>query len=40
MLRRWAAEDVSDEPDWDVADIEPIQFRVPVVEPEADAGAR
>jgi len=24
MLDRWEAEDVSDEPDWDVGDIEPI----------------
>jgi hypothetical protein len=24
MLDRWEAEDVSDEPDWDIRDIEPI----------------
>lgn len=24
MLKRWEAEDVSDEPDWDPEDIEPI----------------
>jgi hypothetical protein len=24
MLDRWEAEDVSDEPDWDIADIEPL----------------
>lgn len=24
MLDRWAAEDVSDEPDWDVGDIRPV----------------
>lgn len=24
MLDRWEAEDVSDEPDWDIGDIEPI----------------
>lgn len=32
MLRRWSAEDVSDEPDWDVASIEPLRFRGVVVE--------
>ena len=36
MFDRWEAEDVADEPDWDVDDIEPIEFRVPVV--ESDAG--
>ena len=34
MLERWAAEDVSDEPDWDVEDIEPMRFRRAVVEPD------
>jgi hypothetical protein len=29
MLDRWSAEDVSDEPDWDVADIAPIALRIP-----------
>jgi hypothetical protein len=24
MLDRWEAEDVSDEPDWDIGDVEPI----------------
>jgi len=32
MLKRWAAEDVSDEPDWDVEDIEPVRFRRVVVD--------
>lgn len=27
MLDRWAAEDVSDEPEWDVGDIQPMTFR-------------
>ena len=27
LLARWAAEDVSDEPDWDVDQIESIAFR-------------
>ncbi len=27
MLDRWAAEDVSDEPDWDVGDIERLALR-------------
>jgi hypothetical protein len=26
MLERWAAEDVSDEPDWDVGQVERITF--------------
>jgi hypothetical protein len=26
MFERWAAEDVSDEPDWDVEQIERIRF--------------
>ncbi len=34
MLERWAAEDVSDEPEWDVDDIEPMRFRRVVVEPD------
>jgi hypothetical protein len=29
MLDRWDAEDVSDEPDWDVTDIEPVALRIP-----------
>jgi hypothetical protein len=27
MLDRWAAEDVSDEPEWDVGDIQPAALR-------------
>jgi hypothetical protein len=27
MLDRWAAEDVSDEPEWDVGDIQPMTLR-------------
>jgi len=27
MLDRWAAEDVSEEPEWDVGDIQPMTFR-------------
>jgi hypothetical protein len=27
MLDRWAAEDASDEPDWDVSDLEPLSLR-------------
>lgn len=27
MLDRWAAEDVTDEPEWDVGDIQPMSFR-------------
>jgi hypothetical protein len=27
MLDRWAAEDVSDEPEWDVGDIQPVTLR-------------
>jgi hypothetical protein len=27
MLSRWEAEDVSSEPDWDVADNEPFKLR-------------
>ena len=27
MLDRWKSEDVSDEPDWDVSDIEPLALR-------------
>ena len=34
MLKRWAAEDVSDEPVWDVEDIQPMRFRGAVVEPD------
>jgi hypothetical protein len=26
MLQRWAAEDVTGEPDWDVAGVEPVRF--------------
>jgi hypothetical protein len=29
MFGRWAAEDVSDEPDWDVDEIERIRFSSP-----------
>jgi hypothetical protein len=29
MFERWAAEDVSDEPDWDVEQIERIRFSSP-----------
>lgn len=29
MLDRWEKDDASDEPDWDVADVEPIALRVP-----------
>ncbi len=36
MFARWAEQDVSDEPEWDIADIEPIRFRVPVLDVEAD----
>jgi hypothetical protein len=27
MLDRWAAEDISDEPEWDVGDIQPMTLR-------------
>jgi hypothetical protein len=27
MLDRWETEDVSDEPEWDLTDIEPVMFR-------------
>lgn len=27
MLDRWAAEDVTDEPEWDVGDIQPVTLR-------------
>jgi hypothetical protein len=27
MLDRWAAEDVSEEPDWDVGEINPVTLR-------------
>jgi hypothetical protein len=27
MLDRWEAEDVADEPDWDVATVEPLKLR-------------
>jgi hypothetical protein len=27
MLNRWEAEDIADEPDWDVAVIEPLKLR-------------
>lgn len=27
MLDRWAAEDVSDEPEWDLEDIQPVALR-------------
>ncbi len=27
MLDRWAAEDISDEPEWDVGDIQPMILR-------------
>ncbi len=37
MFARWEAEDMSDEPDWDVEDIEPMRFRTPVLTPESDA---
>jgi hypothetical protein len=36
MLDRWAAEDVSGEPDWDVEDIEPLRFREVVIEPDGE----
>lgn len=36
MLERWASEDCSDEPDWDVDEIEPLRLRVPIVEPEGE----
>jgi hypothetical protein len=29
MLDRWEAEDVADEPDWDVTAIEPLKLRAP-----------
>jgi hypothetical protein len=29
MLARWEAEDVSDEPDWDIADVAPLALREP-----------
>jgi hypothetical protein len=34
MFERWAAEDVSDEPDWDVDQVEPIAFSPPPATPE------
>lgn len=30
MLKRWAAEDVTDEPEWDVAQIEPLRLAAQV----------
>ena len=27
MFERWAAEDISEEPDWDVDQISPVEFR-------------
>lgn len=30
MLDRWAAEDVTSEPEWDVEDLEPMTLRAPV----------
>jgi hypothetical protein len=38
MLERWAAEDCSDEPDWDPNDIPPFRLGVPV--PPEDRGDR
>lgn len=29
MLQRWADEDVSDEPEWEVAEVTPMSFRDP-----------
>src|SRR5690349_9537447 len=29
MLDRWDAEDIADEPDWDVSDLEPLAMRPP-----------
>jgi hypothetical protein len=34
MFARWEAEDVSDEPEWDVEQIAPLRFREAVVELE------
>jgi hypothetical protein len=30
MLDRWAAEDVSGEPEWNLEDLEPMTLRAPV----------
>ena len=37
MFERWAAEDVSDDPDWDVDQIERVRFSRPpeAIEPSA-----
>jgi len=37
MLKRWATEDVSHEPDWDVEALEPVRF---ATQPEMDSAAR
>ncbi|MCG8424023.1 MAG: hypothetical protein MJE77_39530 [Proteobacteria bacterium] len=37
MFERWDADNVSDEPEWDINDIEPLGFRVPLVESETDS---
>ena len=36
MLKRWATEDVSQEPDWDVEALEPVRFSG---QPKAASGA-
>lgn len=36
MLKRWATEDVSQEPDWDVESLEPVLFSG---QPKAASGA-
>lgn len=40
MLLRWAGEDVSDEPEWEVEAIEPVRFGRAVVEPDGAESAR
>jgi hypothetical protein len=40
MLCRWAGEDVSDEPEWDVDAIASVRFGRAVVEPDGAESAR
>ena len=40
MLRRWAGEDVSEEPEWDADAIVPVRFGRAVVEPDGAESAR
>ena len=39
MLKRWATEDVTDEPEWDVAQVERLSFATQVASKDESRGS-